>query len=689
MSTLVSGYEYDIFISYRQKDNRYDGWVTEFVTNLRGELEATFKEDISIYFDENPHDGLRDTHDVDDSLKDKLKCLIFIPIISQTYCDPNSFAWQHEFLAFLKTAAVDSFGVKVRLTNGNVASRVLPVRIHDLDTEDQKLLENEIQGKLRSIDFIYHTSGVNRPLSANDDTRHDNEYKTVYRNQVNKVAAAIKERVQAMVLPIQKDEPTGQPEAARLGSFQKMERQLESPVQKTIAVLPFENMSNDPDQEYFTDGLTEEIIADLSKLSSLHVISRTSAMAFKGSRKDVRTIGQELNVRYVLEGSVRKAGNKLRITAQLIDTLNDAHLWAEKFNGVLDDVFDIQEKVSRAIVDSLRLELTPQERARLVEKSIVDPEAHGLYLGGRYHLNRVTPSELTKAIELFEDATRKDPVYALAYAGMACAYNYLGWIGGGVAGEVYPKAKQAAVRALAIDETLAEAHAVLGYVATFYDWDWATAERELERAIAFSPNYAEGYLHYSWYLGSQERLEESRAAIVRAGELDPLSLVIQANMANYYQSKRDFDGALVQTRRVLELAPNLPLALLFSGMAYWGKGQYDDAARGYMKVVELWGASFKGYLGYSYAKAGRIESALAILEELTVLSTTEPVPSFQFFLVLLGLGRFEEALTWLEKAFEERSGGWFPYIRTEFVFDPLRGYPRFQDLVRRLNFPEH
>ena len=456
--------------------------------------------------------------------------------------------------------------------------------------------------------------------------------------------------------------------------------------EKSIVVLPFENMSSDNENEYFSAGLTEEITADLSKLHDLLVISRSSAMTFKGTNKRVQEIAKEVGVRYVLEGSVRKAGNSLRITAQLIDAANDAHLWAEKYSGTVDDVFDIQERVSRSIVDALRLELTPQERARLVQKAPADPAAHEQYLRGRYHLNRVTPSELTKAIEYFEHATRKDPVYALAYAGLANAYNYLGWLGG-VAGEVFPQAKRAAVRALEIDETLAEAHAVLGYAATFYDWDWATAERELDRAIALNPNYAEGYLHHSWYLGSQERHEEARAAIVRASELDPLSLVIRANMANYYHWKRDYDGALAQTRRALELSPKLPLALLFSGMAYCGKEQYDDAARDFAQLVELAGPGFKGYLGYSCAKAGREDSALAILDELTVLSRTEPVPSFQLALVRLGLGRFEEALTWLEKAFEERAG-WFPYIRQESFFDPLRGHPRFQDLVRRLNFPK-
>ena len=676
MQSVIPGFEYDIFISYRHNDNR-SGWVTEFVEVLQEELAATIKEPLSIYFDKNPHDGLLETHHVDKSLEGKLRCLLFIPIISQTYCDPKSFAWQHEFCAFNKLAKEAQFGRDIKLHNGNVASRILPVKIHELDEEDKAILENEIGGVLRAIEFIYREPGVNRSLKPSD-SKNENASRTDYRNQANKIANACKEIISAL-RNFGKPAKTPVPHPAH---------ELKTPVARSIAVLPFVNMSNDPDQEYFSDGLTEEIIADLSKLSSLHVISRTSAMVFKGSKKDVRTIGQELNVRYVLEGSVRKTGNKLRIAAQLIDAPNDAYLWVEKFNGVLDDVFDIQEKVSHAIVDSLRLELTPQERARLVEKSPVDHAAHELYLGGRYHLNGVTPSELTKAIELFEDATRKDPGYALAYAGLACAYNYFGFMGG-VAAEVYPKAKQAAIRALELDETLAEAHSVLGYTATFYDWDWATAERELERAIALNPNYAEGYLHYSWYLGSQDRLEEARAAIVRASELDPLSLILMSNMENYYALKRDYDGALAQTRRVLELVPNLPLALLFSGMAHWGKEQYDDAAEGYAKLVEIAGPGFKGYLAYSYAKAGRKESALAILNELTVLSKTVNVPSFQFALVLLGLGRFEEALTWLEKAFEERASSWFPYIRQECVFDPLRGYPRFQELVRRLNFPEH
>jgi TolB-like protein/Tfp pilus assembly protein PilF len=676
MPSIVPNFEYDIFISYRHNDNR-SSWVTEFVEVLQEELAATIKEPLSVYFDKNPHDGLLETHHVDKSLEGKLKCLLFIPIISQTYCDPKSFAWQQEFCAFNKLAKDDQFGRDIKLHNGNVVSRILPVKIHDIDEEDKATLEDEIGSVLRAIEFIYREPGVNRSLKPNDN-KNDNASKTDYRNQTNKIANACKEIISALrnfgkPVKITVSHPT---------------HELRTPLARTIAVLPFVNMSDDPAQEYFSDGLTEEIIADLSKLSSLHVISRTSAMVFKGSKKDVRTIGEELNVRYVLEGSVRKTGNKLRITAQLIDALNDTHLWAEKFNGVLDDVFDIQEKVSQAIVDSLRLELTSQERERLVVKSPVDIAAHELYLVGRYHLNQTSPSEVSTAIKLFEAAIQKDPAYALAYAGLGNCYVYLGWFGA-VAKEVYPKAKQAAARALELDETLAEPHAVLGYAATFYDWDWKTAERQLERAIALNPNSAQGHLHYSWYLASQQdRLEESRIAILRAKELDPFAIIIHANLSNYYEFSGDYDGALVQSRKALELAPDAPIVLLFHGMACWGKKLYEEATVNYKKLVNITGGGpdFKGYLGYSYAKAGLKENALAILDELTVLSKSAPVPSFQVALVLLGLGRFEESLTWMEKAFEER-GSWFPYIRQESFFDPLRDYPRFQDLVRRMNFP--
>jgi len=288
VASIIEGYNYDIFISYRQNDNKYDGWVTEFVDNLNKELEANIKDKVSVYFDINPHDGLLETHSVDRSLEDKLKCLIFIPIISRTYCDPKSFAWQHEFCAFNKLAKEDQFGKDIRLVSGNVASRILSVKIHDLDPEDQTLLENELGGTLRCIEFIYKSAGVNRPLRTNEDHPQDNINKTYYRDQINKVANAIKDIItglnkgqQSSVIEIQeKFLPTG-----------KMIKQ-----ENSIAVLPFVDMRTQKDQEYFCDGISEEIINALAHLENLKVISRTSSFVFKNSKEDIREIGTRLDV---------------------------------------------------------------------------------------------------------------------------------------------------------------------------------------------------------------------------------------------------------------------------------------------------------------------------------------------------------------------------------------------------------
>jgi TolB-like protein/class 3 adenylate cyclase/Tfp pilus assembly protein PilF len=454
----------------------------------------------------------------------------------------------------------------------------------------------------------------------------------------------------------------------------------------SIAVLPLTNLSSDPEQEYFSDGMTEALISDLARIGALKVISRASAMTYKGSSKSLPLIARELGVRTIVHGSVLRAGDRVRIGAQLIDAASDTHLWAESFDRELTDVLALQGELAQAIVRQVKIRLTPQEHARLAGKPQIDPAAHDAYLRGRYHLNRATPAEINTAIRHFQDAVGVDPTYALAYAGLANAYNYLGWLGAGAPRDVFPKAKDAATKALEIDDTLAEAHAVLGYTATFYDWDWATAERELTRAVALNPNYAEGFLHLSWYLGSQGRLEEQRSAITRASELDPLSLVIHANMPNHYQWTRDFDQALAEARRALELAPDFPLALLFAGMAHWGKGQYDEAARLFARLVELVGLGFKGYVGYSLAMAGHRDAALTILKELTEASQSVRVPAFQFFLVLLGLERFDEAVSWLERAFKDRDGPFLPYVRQEVMFDPLRDHPRFLALVERLNF---
>src|SRR4030042_47806 len=330
MASLIEGYEYDVFISYRQKDNKHDGWVTEFVNQLKGELESTFKEEISVYFDINPHDGLLETHDVDASLKKKLKCLVFVPIISRTYCDPKSFAWENEFKAFVEKASHDQFGLKVRLPNGNVANRVLPVRIHDLDIPDIKEYESVLGGILRGIEFIYKEPGVNKPLTADDDEKK-NLNNTKYRIQINKVANAIKEIIIGLKNPVREvKEYLRVNDEIKLSSKKNLKTKiftgalilvalfaagyivvskLINPTEKhekSIAVLPFENLSSDEDKAWFNDGITDIIINQLSKINDLRVLGRTSTLKYRKIQKSISEIGKELKVNYIIEGTVQR-----------------------------------------------------------------------------------------------------------------------------------------------------------------------------------------------------------------------------------------------------------------------------------------------------------------------------------------------------------------------------------------------
>ncbi len=424
MPSLIPGFEYDIFISYRQKDNKGDRWVSKFVEALNTELEATFKEDVSVYFDENPHDRLQDTHNVDKSLEGKLKCLIFIPILSQTYCDPSSYAWQNEFLAFIEMAEDDRFGKDVKLRSGNVASRILPIKIHDLESEDVKLFEKETGGVLRAMDFVFKTaSGVNRPLVP-DDNKNDNLNKTLYRDQINKIAGAIKE----IILSISKEpesivqEKVEKPaedvfkserkEQAKTAGFtikslrllllvvslfliivgsiaiyniinrSKDTKELTN-LSKSIAVLPFADDSPGKDNEYLCNGMMEEILNQLQKIGDLKVKSRTSVEKYRNPNKDIIEIGRELKVSLILEGSVRKVGDDLRIATQLIDAKTGDHLWSEIYDGKYSaEIFEFQSNIARKVAASLNAVITPQEGNSIVTKPKSDIASYDLYLRG-------------------------------------------------------------------------------------------------------------------------------------------------------------------------------------------------------------------------------------------------------------------------------------------------------------------
>lgn len=385
MASLIPGYEYDIFISYRHKDNKYDGWVTEFVTQFKKELASTFKEKISIYFDEDQQDGLHETDDVNDSLRDKIKCLVFIPIVSRTFCDPKCFAWKNELLSFLDFAKGDLFGLKIKVPNGNVSSRVLPVRTHDLEQDDVALFEHTIGGAMRPIDFVFNSAGVNRPLRAHEDDPRENQNHHYYRDQINKLANAARVIITSMRCPAQPTEDAAIPFETQVYSKKKVasgrlmsvafaimliyslgylmltaeENKAATSVEdgQTIVVLPFSDMSEEQDQEHFGDGMSEELSNLLTRVPDLKVISRTSAFCYKRTSEDVRTIGNKLGATYALEGSVRKSDSIIRINVQLTRTSDGTQVWSESFDRDANGILKIQGDVANAVVKDLEMKV--------------------------------------------------------------------------------------------------------------------------------------------------------------------------------------------------------------------------------------------------------------------------------------------------------------------------------------------
>ena len=513
---ILSGYEYDIFISYRHNDNR-SGWVTEFVKNLQEELSATIKEPVSVYFDSNPHDGLLETHNVDKSLEGKLKSLIFIPILSQTYCDEKCFAWQHEFRKFNKLSKTDVLGAQIEVSNGNVCNRILPVRIHNLNQADVKFFEKETDTVLRAIDFIYSEPGVNRPLRSNEDHPSKNQNQITYRNQINKLANAVKEILDNI-------ESNGMQSQAAFVALKESNYPVKPSTDKSIIVLPFVNMSNDPEQEYFSDGLTEEIITDLSRLRDLMVISRSSAMTFKGANKKIVSIAGEVSVRYVLEGSVRRSGPNLRITAQLIDAQTDSHLWAEKYTGVLEDVFDMQEKVSRSIVEALKIKLTTTENKHLSGRRIEDATALDLYLQAKKELAKWTTAGYDNALKFLENSIEITGPNAVLYIGLAETYWGRANLGVNPAENNF-KAREYVDKALKIEPELPEAHLVLGGLEMSGNGNLRKCIGHYKNVVSSRINEVEGRVWLGCIYAISGKPEKALQITERISTIDPLNVM--------------------------------------------------------------------------------------------------------------------------------------------------------------------
>jgi TolB-like protein/Tfp pilus assembly protein PilF len=457
---------------------------------------------------------------------------------------------------------------------------------------------------------------------------------------------------------------------------------------QSLLVLPLENLSGDPEQEYFADGLTEALITSLAKIGALRVLSRTTAMHYKSVRRPLPEIARELGVDAVAEGTVLRAGERVRISVQLVHAPTDTHLWAESYDRDLRDVLALQSEVAQAVARQIQVKLTPLEQARFAQVHPVDLEAYEAYLKGRYYWNRRTGKELPKAAQCFQRAIEKDPSYAAAHAGLADSLSSLGTWSFVSPNEGCGKAKGAALRAVELDPGLGEAHVSLAWITAWYDYDFATAEGQFERAIELNPRYATGHYWFGFFLAYLGRYEEGYTELRRAIRLDPLSAVIHWGLGFVYWCWRRYDKAVEELQRTIELDPNFAPAHAFLGWVYSLESLHELAITSLRTAVQLsQGSQWLGSLGRVYAAAGRPEDAREILQQLNQLSKQRYVTPYVLGQTYAALGEIDEAFRWLETGYQERTA-WMVVLKIDPHLDLLRSDPRFEDLLRRMNFPD-
>jgi len=451
----------------------------------------------------------------------------------------------------------------------------------------------------------------------------------------------------------------------------------------SLAVLPFVNVSGDPEMEYLSDGITDTLINSLSQLRKLRVVPRSLTFRYKGKEIDPQRVGSELDARAVLTGRVMQRGDTLLIGTELMDVVKLSQIWGAQYNRKMADIFVLQEEIAREITEKLRLQLTGEERKRLTKRATGNKEAYQLYLKGRFWLEKRTPEGFSKAIEYFQQAIAKDPTYALAYSGLADCYSSVPMFAFLAPKEAYPRAKEAALKALEIDDTLAEAHASLALVKVYQDWDWSGGEMEFRRAIALNPDYAIAHLSYGWTLLNTGRLGESIAEMKRALELDSLSLSINLFLGIAYHYARQYDLAIEQYRKTLELDSSFGLPHSLLGAAYVEKSIFKEGIAELERAVAILPSNISlAFLGYSYAAAGRRLEAQNVLDQLNQTSKEKYVPAYHRAIVYAGLLDKDKVFEWLEKAYVEH---FIVAIKVHPAFDPLRSDPRYADLLRRMN----
>ena len=564
------------------------------------------------------------------------------------------------FEADLETGELRKRGLRIRLPD-----QVFQVLALLLERPGEIVSRSELRHRLWPEDtFVDFDHGVNKAVNRLRDALSDSATTPRFIETVAK-------RGYRLIVPV-----TGR---------KHIESEADVPDRLRLAVLPFEDLSADADQEFFSDGLTEEMISELGRVNPkrLGVIARTSAMLYKRSNKRIDEIGRELDVDYILEGSVRRADTRLRITAQLVQVRDQTHLWAESYSRELADIFQVQHEVACHVARALAFELLPEMGT---PAGTVPPEAHDAYLRGRFFWNKGGDRNAWIAIEWFRKAIAHCPEYALAYSAMAYCYGTLAWFGALSPREAGDRATSAAMRAVELDDGLSEAHCALALVRFWFDWNWTEAEEEFQRAIALKPNYAAAHNWYAAYLNVMGRFGEAAAEQKIGEEWDPLSLVIAMNGADPYYFSRRYGQAIKTLLRVLEREPNFYPAHYNMGHAYAQSGRYAEAIDAFRTAAKLSGVpQANTALAYACAMSGDISAAQTIQTQLEELAADRYMPAPQMAWISLGLGDIRGALERLRQGFEERSCLMI-YLRSDPIYDRLRSHPEFVDLMGRMNF---
>jgi TolB-like protein len=728
MSSIIEGYNYDIFISYRQKDNKGDRWVSEFVEALKTELESTFKEEISVYFDINPHDGLLETHDVDASLKDKLKCLIFIPIISQTYCDAKSFAWQHEFCAFNKLTNEDQFGRNIKLSSGNVTSRILPIKIHDLDPEDKTLLENELGGVLRSIEFIYKSAGVNRPLRANEDHPQDNFNKTYYRDQINKVANAVKEIITAVkkhhqqVGEVPKEVVISKPESSKklspkviiaffcvlsliaLGYFffpkilkpselilniARRGNIIKPEMIQSLVILPFDNFTGDEKLDYFVSGMHSSLITDVGKIGSLTVISETTSNVYKNAHKSLPQIASELKVDAVVEAQVMCLGDSICLQVRVVKAdKKEKQLWIGDYKEERSKILGLYNRITKQIADEVMVKLSPEEERLLSKSRTVNRQAYDAYLNSKFYWNDLSRESLFKARDFLASAIEKDPGWAPLYSGLAKV-----WLGIQQNGFESPSVTSQKVyenlnKALELDPDLSDSHFISAEMAYLIEWNWEKGEKEFLRALAINPNDVFSRIFYAQLLSILQRPDEALKQGQLAIKLDPSNPIIQSTYSAVLTSLGDCKGGLTYAEKAVADDPKNYIGNCALEAAAFQCKDYETTLKAvkYSLPFNVEENTFKEIVKI-FHNQGFTAAYKEITHQLESFASSNPVSPMDMATRYIYANLPDKAMDWLEIGYEIHDPC-MPYITTHcFNLDPLFSNPRFLAIVKKMNLP--